>query len=239
MPKKKLTKNQTFYLSFFTKGKETIMEKTILDKIREVLTENGIEEEVIAKVEGELNTDETNEDEKPVDEVEEDAEQSTEEVLPTEEGDVPPVEESTPPADDIVPEEVDQTQVPTDDVPPTEDLPPVDNGLPEGVEEMQVGEQLPPVEDGLPEEQPPVEQPQFDMTMISDLKNELEETRKANEGLLARVESLESALKQAGVMSETEKKDTEFGIDDGTRTPDYRDDDADFEATLNKFNKGF
>ena len=90
----------------------------------------------------------------------------------------------------------------------------------------------------VPEEQPVeepreiVEQPQFD---YDGLKADLDETKKTNDALLARVESLEEALRAAGVI-DGEKPQKPYGVDKPSApAKDPLDDDLDgFFAKVNR-----
>ena len=107
-------------------------------------------------------------------------------------GEVPP-EEEAPSESEVVPEGEDEVVPPQDEVPAE-------------------SESVPPV----PPEQPvpgPEVPPQFvSIEEFETVKNELAEQKKANEGLLNRLSSLEEALKKAGVIDGSE--DSSVGVDD-------------------------
>lgn len=152
------------------------MEK-LLNALRETLAQLGLDEQAIdAALEEAMAKASAEEDPAPASDPE----------VPSQEGGVPPTEPEVPVEE--VPSEVPSADLPTDEVPPTE-------GEPVPPEEV-----VPPVEP----EVPPV--PPFDPTPILEqvnaLQGQLDEYKKANEGLLARVQSLEEALKSAGVISE-------------------------------------
>lgn len=105
-------------------------------------------------------------------------------VVPTE-GDVPPVSPVAPGEEGA------------SELPPSEELPPDD------VPPAQEGDPVPPQEEVNP--QPPV--PAFDpapiLAQIEQLTSENAELKKANEGALERIASLEEALKAAGIIDES------------------------------------
>lgn len=181
--------------------------KIDVEKLIAALTELGLEkgqiDELIAK-----SSDETQEDsegkseeentssedqvteEKPSESEENEGEN---EVVPSQE-DVPAEPESVPP----LPEEPLPEEVPVEEVPVEE--PPVETP----VEEVPV-EESPVAEPELP--------PQFvSIEEFAEVKNELAEQKKANEGLINRISSLEQALKDAGVIDGS--IDSSVGVDD-------------------------
>ena len=182
-----------------------------IEKLKETLAANGIDEETIAKIVADLGKSEKDEP-KEGDEPKEDgvpAEGKTEEEVPpanneeegkgekepegevndgTKEEGAAPEEGEVPPQ---VLEEVPPTEVAPTDVPPTEELP-----------------QEPPVE-----EVPPV--PPFNP---EEFLAKIDEQGKTIEGLLARIESLEGALAQAGVLDKSDEE-TEIGVDDSNVPP--------------------
>lgn len=154
-----------------------------VEKLKTVLAELGVEEEKIAAaVEVLMETD---------DEIEgKGKEPSTSEETPTEEV---PVEN---------PEEVKEGE--GEGKAPTEEVPPASESVPPATEELPP---VPPVDEPpLPptEEVPPAIEPELppmvSLEEFEQVKNQLEETRKANEGLQARLSSLEEALKSAGII---------------------------------------
>lgn len=127
-----------------------------------------------------------------------------------------PVEEQVPADVPLVPP-TDVVDEGGSDVPPNTELPPEENPAP--VEEIQ---QVPPTSDV-----PPV--PPFDPTeliaRLDEVVNVNEELKKANEGLLARVQALEEALKTAGVI-EGNNTVTEVGDSYPTAAPQSPTDDV-------------
>lgn len=210
------------------------MDEKLLDKIRSVLKKHGLEEEVIEEVESELSDDTPEEEptEEPVDEEpapsEAPVDEGEGEPAPAEDE---PLPEDVAPAEDVPVEPEAPVEEPLPEETPAEE-PAVEGQveeLPKGVEEVKVGAEPEP-------EAPAVDG--SDLEQVGELMSQLEEYKKANEGLLARVEALESALKESGIMDEAPKSNAPVGVDDGTRTPDYHDDEADFDAMLDKINKG-
>lgn len=203
------------------------MDKELLEKLREVLGKHGIEEEVISEVEKELS-EETPAEEPEVEEVVEE-ESAAPEPVEGEEGDEPSQDEVTPPAEEPVAEEGEPAPIeepveePAEEIAPEET--PAEEPLPEGIEEVD-----PAIESS---EMAPTD----NSGELEDLRSELKEQRAANEGLKARIDALEDALKKAGVMGESDEGGREVGIDDGTRTPDFHDDEDDLDAVVASLNR--
>jgi len=183
-----------------------------IEKLKETLAANGIDEETIARILADLEKEleEKKEGEEPQ------AEGKTEEDVPPaseeegkeenpEEGNVDDGakegEGDVPPEGDIPPipteEEVPPTDVPPTDVPPSEEVPPQPP-----VEEVPPAEEVPPVPPFNPEE----------------FLAKIDEQGKTIEGLLARIESLEGALAQAGVLDKSDEE-SEIGVDDSNVPP--------------------
>lgn len=151
----------------------------LLDALRETLAAKGFDDsaieeilkETVAKAEGEGDPEPSG-DPQP---------------NPTG-GDVPPT-----PADEPVPEgEGDPTQV-ADPIPPSEgDVPPEGDPVPP--------QDVPAPVDPIPAPTVPPFDPTELIAQISDLTGKLDEEHKANEGLVARIQSLEEALKNAGII---------------------------------------
>lgn len=111
---------------------------------------------------------------------------------------------------------------PKEEEPPVSDLPPVEED--KGTEALAQDEPLPeegavpPLEGEatevppeLPPEVPPTDVPPVPVFDKEAYDHDMEELRKTNEALLARVDSLEEALRNAGVI-EGEKKEQGFGF---------------------------
>ena len=167
----------------------------LIEKLRAILTELGVEPE---KIEAALAA--LSEEEAPVPPEGNGEEPSTSSEEPVQEEpvqtDVPPVVEEepvVPPVEEgaIDPASVLQEEVPPVDVPPTEEVPPVQEGAP-----------VPP----MPELPPMVSIEEFNA-----VKTDLEETKKALEGMKAAYESMKEALTAAGVIDGASA--TEVGID--------------------------
>ena len=152
------------------------MEK-LLNALRETLAQLGLDEQAINAALEEAVAKATTEDNPS----------EGDPALPPAEGDVPPLTPEVP-VDEVPSDVPPSADLPTDDVPPAE------------------GDVVPPEEVVPPVAPAEPAVPPFDPTPIleqmTSLQGELEEYKKANEGLLARVQSLEEALKNAGVISE-------------------------------------
>lgn len=195
-----------------------------IEKLKETLSANGVDEKTIAKVIEDLAEED---EEEPKDETLDEG--KTEEELPPSENDEPKEDDATPSDDEDgaekeegdAPQDEDVPPVPVEDVPPAESQ--EDVVVEEPLPQEQPVEEMPPVEEVAP--QPVV--PQVD----PDLLSKLEEQASTIEGLLARVDSLESALKQAGVLDASDGE--EVGIDN-PRVPDTSSNGAidDFDEAL-------
>ena len=223
------------------------MEKISLDELRSILKELGHTdeevEEVISKKEKE-ETPETDEEEKT--EVEVEVEAAPEEDSVAEgEGESAPVEEPEP-----VESESPEGEEPSD-VAPVEEVAPVEPSPVEEETPVEEGEPVPPAEESAlpegveevdPNEPTPVEEaptPAETGIDVQALLSDLEEQKKANAGLQSRIEALESALKEAGVLGESSLPSHSVGVDDGSRVPDYHDDDEAFEKVMSDLNRGY
>lgn len=205
-----------------------------LEKLKETLKANGVEEDKIDKIIADLAEEDdkdsnqnANNDDKKVDENQVDG-KTEEDVPPTPTDNVPPASDSNEHSESNSNEE---GVVPQEGaVPP---VPPEDGGLPP--------QDVPP-SDATPSEVPPVPAPTFDPTellgKIDELANKNGEYEKTIEGLIAKVDSLEEALKNAGVL----EKDTNsnVGIDE-SRVPQSGSVGADsaFVSALNKLNRKY
>lgn len=95
---------------------------------------------------------------------------------------------------DTIPQEDGQTPAPEEGTTPEEgQVPPEDGQVAEPPAPQPAEGQLPP---------PPEPQPGFDPTAYD---TKIEELQKANEGLISRIESLEDALRKAGVIEGDQK----------------------------------
>lgn len=195
-----------------------------LEKLRELLSANGVDEETINKVVADLEKeDETKEDEST------DTEEKTDENdgTPNDDGkseeDEPNAESDPADEDDDLPpgtsDGANGEGNPAEEQPNPNEVPPADEVPP-----LPPEDEVPPVD-----EQPPV--PPFDPT---ELLNQIQEQNKVIEGLTARIESLEDVLKSSGVLSGEES----VGVDQPTVTPSNSAsiDDA-FDTILSDINK--
>lgn len=169
------------------------MKLETLTKIKELLANEGLEEEKIDTIVQEIESAE--EGETPKDEGENDT--PTEEVPASDP--VPPVTE-----EGGVDEGATEVPIPNpEEVPPVEDgaadVPPVDEGVVPGSIEDALGSLLPPEGEVPPTDVPPAIPP-IDSSQIQELVNQIDEQKKAIDGLLARISSLEEALNSAGVI---------------------------------------
>ena len=176
-----------------------------IEKLKETLLANGVDEETAAKVIADM---EKPEDEKT--EVEDEG-KSEEEVPPSSEDDKGE-DESNGDDEDGANEE--------GELPPEEDVPPVPQ---EELPSVEIPQEMPveePAPQELPPEVPPVEEqplpptPGFDPT---EMLGKLDEYKATIDGLLARVDSLEQALKQVGVLDESDGE--EVGVDNPNVPP--------------------
>lgn len=164
-----------------------------IEKLKETLSANGIDDETIAKIIADLEKSDEG-DEKP-------SEDNKGDGTPAE--DEPPASnENTPSDDDLPPGSNDGTPneegaTPPDadlpPVPPSEDVPPVDEPP------------VPPQEEVPPAEVPPAFNP-------DEFIAKYEELKAANEGLKSRIDSLEQALRDVGVLDKSDAE--EIGVDD-------------------------
>ena len=160
-------------------------------KLKKILAKAGLDEDkvdaIVDEVEGALVEEDVPEDVNPG----EDA------VPPSEnEGEVPSEEEVV--QEEAAPEEVVE-EVAQEEVPPT------DGNIEQALNELaaQEGEATPDAEVAPIPQEPIV--PQIDPSEIQKLADDLGEANKTIQGLLARIDSLEEALKGAGVITSDSK----------------------------------
>ena len=150
-------------------------------------------------------------DEDQIDGIVEEVESAVAEEVVPEEGnpdettEVPPVEDE-PVVTEPAPEEV-PPEAAAEEVPPVEEVPPTDGNIAAALDELAAQEgAVPPESEVPPEAVPPQEViPQADPTEIQKLSDDLAEAHKTIEGLVARIDSLEEALKASGVISNDSK----------------------------------
>lgn len=199
------------------------MAKIDVEKLRAALIEAGMEEDKIEEVIA-ASSDET----EVVSEGNDEESSTSSEVPPEEEApsDVP-----------VVPEGEAEGVPPQDEVPPeVASVPPVPEELPPEVPPTEVPPEVPPVE--VPPTEQPVPGPEVPPQFVSieefeTVKNELAEQKKANEGLLNRLSSLEEALKKAGVIDGSE--DSSVGVDD-PKAPGSTNVDTTMDDVLREIN---
>ena len=212
------------------------MDEKLLNKLVEVLKSHGLADEEIEKVKTELTVEDEPKDDESVEEEKVETETTTNDspVAEGEDVEVEETEESKPVESEEpgVEEKVDEVPVEEEPVvepqveepePPVEEEQP--NELPEGVEEIN------------PDQPQELEQQPTESADTQRLLHQIEEERKAREGLMARIVALESALKECGVMSVSHVEANPVGVDDPTRVQDYHDDDEMFDRILNDVNK--
>ena len=170
--------------------------KIDVEKLRAALVELGLEEDQIESALAAASGEEG-----PVDPEGEGEEPSTS-------GDIP-VEEEVAPSEEPAPEGEDE------EVPPQEEVPAESESVPPVAEEPQP--EVPPQEP-VPEEVPPAEElppvpPVPEGVPLADfeaVKADLEEQKKANEGLASQIASLKEALVKAGVIEGKTKSERFF-----------------------------
>lgn len=168
-----------------------------IEKLKETLSANGIDDETIAKILADLEKSDED-DEKPSEDNEGDGTPAEDEP-PASNEDVPSDDDLPPGSNDGAPIEEGATPPDADlpPVPPSEDVPPADEPP------VPPQEEVPPAE--VPAEVPPAFNP-------DEFIAKYEELKAANEGLVARIESLEQALRDVGVLDKSDAE--EIGVDD-------------------------
>ena len=189
-----------------------------IEKLKEVLAANGLDEEQIDKIVTELKEKSSEEDDKsnkndddkvdanegkvPADGNPADGEPPVPSDESASEDDLPPgTHDGNPNEEGVAPQEGDLPPVPPTDIPP-EDVPPTD--VPPADQTQEVSSDVPPV--------PPFDPTEL-LAKVDDYANKLSEAEATIEGLKTRIESLESALSSAGVLDKSEDTE-ELGIDD-------------------------
>lgn len=183
------------------------MEEKLAKKLNKVLSKAGIDEDKIAnildEVEKTLAEEEVKEDDNPVEDAEPVVEEK-EEITDADKDGKEKVEEE-------IKEEMKEEQPldPVEDAPVEEGVAPVDaeqDGSIESAINSMVGQQeegVAPVEEVAEQPVPEVPNaPVVDIDQVNKLGNDLQEANKTIEGLIARIDSLESALKQSGIMTD-------------------------------------
>lgn len=163
------------------------MNEKLAKKLKKILAKAGLDEDKIDEI------------------VEEVVEATTEEEV-INENDNPDNVTPDQPSEET---QVEETPAPTnEEVPPVqEEVPPTDGNIEQALQELAAQEQgeVPPT-DAVPptQEQAPVP-PVVDPSATEELKASLREANKTIEGLTARIDSLEQALKAAGVITSESK----------------------------------
>ena len=159
--------------------------KIDVEKLRAALVELGLEEDQIESALAAASGEEG-----PVDPEGEGEEPSTS-------GDIP-VEEEVAPSEEPAPEGEGEVETPQEEVPADpESVPPAEEPQPEVPPQEPVPEEVPPAEELPPV--PPVPQG-VPLEEFEAVKADLEEQKKANEGLASQIASLKEALVKAGVI---------------------------------------
>lgn len=201
------------------------MKERLEKKLRKILAKEGLDEEQVDKIVAEVD-DATTEEDVP--------EGANPEDAPNPEGEeepVPPTPEEEEPVEEPAPEEpVPPAPAPEEPVPPTP-VPPADGSIESVLENFNpTPEEVPPEGQPAPEGQPvPPAAPAPD-PVIEELKAQYEEQKKANEGLQARVDTLEKALRDAGIL-EGEGTSAVVGVEQNIVPEDKKDD---FSGTLDE-----
>ena len=182
-----------------------------LKKVKKLILGLDIDDESKNKINDILNSvDEKGEDiEDEVDEeVVEETQEKPEEVA-SPEGDGKSEDEIPEPVDPLAPESEGDEEVPptTEEVPPVEDTP-----LPEGmnrIDPSQIGNEVPPV----PNTDEPVPNPVTPDTPNVDYEQKIKEQNDLIEAQKKRIDSLEEALKKAGILTDSGETN-QVGVDD-------------------------
>lgn len=182
-----------------------------LKKVKKLILGLDIDDESKNKINDILDSvDEKGDDiEDEVDEeVVEETQEKPEEVA-SPEGDGKSEDEIPEPVDPLAPESEGDEEVPptTEEVPPVEDTP-----LPEGMDRVdpsQIGNEVPPV----PNTDEPVPNPVTPNTPNVDYEQKIKEQNDLIEAQKKRIDSLEEALKKAGILTDSGETN-QVGVDD-------------------------
>lgn len=195
------------------------MNEKLAKKLKKILAKAGLDEDkvddIVDEVEVALTEEEVPEDVNP--------EENEAQVPPSEEEGAPtPEEAQVPPESEPAPEEV----------PPTEEPAPqeTDGSIEQALNQLaaEEGAQTPEA-DVLPA--PAI--PAIDPNEVAKLTKDLNEANKTIEGLVKRIDSLEDALKSAGVIT----SETKVGDETPRITPNANQDNADaFDDILDVIN---
>ena len=202
------------------------MNERLEKKLKKILAKAGLDEEEIGKivdeVEGvvseEVNEEEGNPEETPLPP----SEESSEGEVPNPEEVAAPIEETPIPPQEEEP------------APQAEEVPPSDGDIASALDELAAQEEgaIPPEAEVPPAPQEPLV-PQFDPALVQELQSALGEANKTIEALTARIDSLEEALKGAGVITGS----SQLGDETPRITPNANADQIDaFDDVLNVIN---
>lgn len=196
-------------------------------KLTKILAKAGLNEEEIGKIVEEVEgavSEETNEEEGNPEETP---------LPPSEElseGEVPNPEEGAAPIEEApIPPQAEEEPAPQ-----PEEVPPGDGNIEEALKQLAAQEEgaIPP-EAGVPPTPPEPLVPQVDPALVQELQSALGEANKTIEALTARIDSLEEALKGAGVITGS----SQLGDETPRITPNANADQNDaFDDVLNVIN---
>ena len=179
-----------------------------LKRLKKELSKLGLDEEKQKEILDIINSDDDVEDDE-AEIVEEEVEKVEPEEDASPEGDGKSEDEISEPVDPLAPESEGDEEVPptTEEVPPVEDTP-----LPEGMDRVdpsQIGNEVPPV----PNTDEPVPNPVTPDTPNVDYEQKIKEQNDLIEAQKKRIDSLEEALKKAGILTDSGETN-QVGVDD-------------------------
>lgn len=178
-----------------------------LKKLKKELSKLGLDEEKQKEILDIINSDDEDVEEDNAEIVEEEVKVPEEDASP--EGDGKSEDEVPEPVDPLAPESEGDEEVPptAEEVPPVEDTP-----LPEGMDRVdpsQIGNEVPPV----PNTDEPVPNPVTPDTPNVDYEQKIKEQNDLIEAQKKRIDSLEEALKKAGILTDSGETN-QVGVDD-------------------------
>lgn len=179
-----------------------------LKKLKKELSKLGLDEEKQKEILDIINSDDEDVEENDAEIVEKEVKVEPEEDA-SPEGDGKSEDEIPEPVDPLAPESEGDEEVPptTEEVPPVEDTP-----LPEGMDRVdpsQIGNEVPPV----PNTDEPVPNPVTPDTPNVDYEQKIKEQNDLIEAQKKRIDSLEEALKKAGILTDSGETN-QVGVDD-------------------------
>lgn len=177
-----------------------------LKKLKKELSKLGLDEEKQKEILDIINSDDEDVEEDDAEIVEEEVKVPEEDA--SLEGDGKSEDEIPEPVDPLAPKsEGDEEVPPTEEVPPVEDTP-----LPEGMDRVdpsQIGNEVPPV----PNTDEPVPNPVTPDVPNVDYEQKIKEQNALIEAQKKRIDSLEEALKKAGILTDSGETN-QVGVDD-------------------------